>query len=381
MEISRQVAMNIVTEINGIIGEDINIMNPDGIIIASTNARRIGTFHAGAKKVIDENLDELVISYDGEYEGSYSGTNIPIKFKETIAGVIGVTGPGNEVVKYGKIIKKMSEILIAEQYYSQQQEIDQRIRDRFLTDWIAGGTMSHLHEPMVERGNILGIDITKKRRIMILSVASLNEQGLKDIASIDEAEAFLMRLLDKDCSIEVLQSGRYIIAALLDRDDVHMRNFAEFAKTEAEKSYPVKLAIGIDSGSEGSHLISHSCQKALKSIRTCLRSRTTEIRFYSSINMEIFISELTPATKREYIRSIFKGLGEEETGEWISLLEVFYDAEGSLTETANKLFIHKNTLQYKLRKLDSITGYDPRSLKFSSLYYNAIHFYQDLLMN
>ena len=380
MEISKQVAMNIVTEINGIIGEDINIMNPDGIIIASTNARRIGTFHAGAKKVIDENLDELIIAYDGEYEGSYSGTNIPIKFKETIAGVIGVTGPGNEVVKYGKIIKKMSEILIAEQYYSQQQEIDQRIRDRFLTDWIAGGTMSHLHEPMVERGNILGIDITKKRRIMILSVATKSEQGLEDIASIDKAEEYLMRHLDKDPSIEVLKSGRYIIAALLDRDDLHMHNFAGFAKTEVERNYPVKLAIGIDSGSEGSHLVSQSYQKALKSLRTCLRSRTTEIRFYSSINMEIFISELTPLTKREYIRSIFKGLGEVEIGEWISLLEVFYDAEGSLTETANKLFIHKNTLQYKLRKLGSITGYDPRSLKFSSLYYNAIHFYRDLLM-
>jgi len=381
MEILKNIAMNIVKEINGIIGEDINIMNSDGIIIASTNSRRIGTFHAGAKKVVDENLDELVIRYDGEYEGSYCGTNIPIKFKDIIAGVIGVTGPGNEVMKYGKIIKKMSEILIAEQYYSQQQEIEQRIRDRFLTDWIVGGTMNHLHESMVERGNVLEIDITKKRRVMILSVASQNEQGLEDVASIDEAEAFLMSLLENDESIEVLKSGRYIITVLLDRDDVHMLNFAEFVKTEVEKNYLLKLAIGIDSSSEGSQQINYSYQKALKSLRTCLRSRTTEIRFYSSINMEIFISELTPAIKKEYIRSIFKGLNERETGEWISLLEVFYDAEGSLTDTANKLFIHKNTLQYKLRKLGSITGYDPRSLKFSSLYYNAIHFYRDLHIN
>jgi len=57
---------------------------------------------------------------------------------------------------------------------------------------------------------------------------------------------------------------------------------------------------------------------------------------------------------------------------------VFYREEGSITLTAQKLFIHKNTLQYKLKKLKEKTGYDPRSIRYSSLYYNAMYFYRDV---
>ncbi|NLC65333.1 MAG: hypothetical protein GX752_00165 [Clostridium sp.] len=106
MNLSRQYAQNIVREINSIIGENINIMDGKGIIIASSDKNRIDTFHGGAKKIIDENLKQLLVHYDGEYEGAFTGTNIPIEFNNNIVGVIGVTGPDEEVLKYGKIIKK-----------------------------------------------------------------------------------------------------------------------------------------------------------------------------------------------------------------------------------------------------------------------------------
>ena len=60
------------------------------------------------------------------------------------------------------------------------------------------------------------------------------------------------------------------------------------------------------------------------------------------------------------------------------MLELYYECEGSVSEASKRLFIHKNTLQYRLRRLADTTGYDPRSIKFSSLYYNAIHFYRDI---
>ena len=88
--------------------------------------------------------------------------------------------------------------------------------------------------------------------------------------------------------------------------------------------------------------------------------------------------KLSDKTKEEYIRSIFRGYSPEEIDTWMNILDSLYKNEGSITQTAEKLFIHKNTLQYRLNKLADQTGYDPRSIRFSSLYYNAIHFYADV---
>ena len=50
MELSRHNALQIVREINSVLPQKINLMNKHGIIIASTDDSRIGTYHGGAAK-------------------------------------------------------------------------------------------------------------------------------------------------------------------------------------------------------------------------------------------------------------------------------------------------------------------------------------------
>lgn len=54
MELRVQQARAIVHEINTVLPQKINLMNKDGIIIASTDPERIHTFHGGAARVIRE---------------------------------------------------------------------------------------------------------------------------------------------------------------------------------------------------------------------------------------------------------------------------------------------------------------------------------------
>lgn len=112
MNISKRNANYIVQEISKIIGEKLNIMNGDGVIIASSDISRIGSFHAAAKELIDQKLQKMVVKSDSEYEGVRPGLNLAINFQEEIVGVSGVTGLYEEVLKYGHIIKKMTEILL-----------------------------------------------------------------------------------------------------------------------------------------------------------------------------------------------------------------------------------------------------------------------------
>ena len=116
MTLSSKTAQVIVEEISGIIGRRINMMNADGIIIATTDPARLDTFHAAAKKIIDEDLDEIVVYSNTEYPGALQGTNIAVRFQNKPVAVIGVTGPYREVIKYGRMLKKMTEILMLDEY-------------------------------------------------------------------------------------------------------------------------------------------------------------------------------------------------------------------------------------------------------------------------
>ena len=74
----------------------INIMNMDGIIISSSDINRIGTFHTGAKKAIEEK--RIIKIYKNELElfpGSKEGINIPIINENEVLGVVGIYGDPN----------------------------------------------------------------------------------------------------------------------------------------------------------------------------------------------------------------------------------------------------------------------------------------------
>ena len=367
MKFPKNSCMKIVHEISGIIGEQINMMDHEGMIIASTDPARIGTFHAGAKLVVDEKLDSLTVHNNKEYLGAKPGINLPIEFQNDIIGVIGVTGPENKIGKYGQIIKKMTEILLLDISMRKENDIDQRIRARFLNDWIHG-TPKDINRQMVENGRQIGIDITVPRRFMLVSIVPRDETASVALQrTIDAAENSVKKMVSAMTDAIVFKSGSALVCCVSHMDDLHMLNIARAIKENVECNKSLIVAIGIDDAVQSYVFINIAYQHAQKALRTCLRSPTKDVRLYDSINMEIFSGEVPDITKLEYVRRIFRNCSMDEIANWILLLDTYYSCEGSITEAAGKLFIHKNTLQYRLKRLYEKTGYD-----------NAIHFYHDI---
>lgn len=78
------------------------------------------------------------------------------------------------------------------------------------------------------------------------------------------------------------------------------------------------------------------------------------------------------AVLAEVMKYQLKSVGDEELEETAMQ---FFESNLNITETANKLFIHRNTLIYRLNKLETITGYDVR--KFN----DAINYYLNYLVD
>ena len=67
--------------------------------------------------------------------------------------------------------------------------------------------------------------------------------------------------------------------------------------------------------------------------------------------------------KENFKNKILENISEKDFEEFSDILTVYEQENGSVIYTAEKLFMHKNTLQYKLNKIKRLSGYDPRNLK------------------
>ena len=98
---------------------------------------------------------------------------------------------------------------------------------------------------------------------------------------------------------------------------------------------------------------------------------------FSSVNLDFILSQLPELHKKNLTEQIFKECTKEETEEFSSFIRAYMRYDGSLNKLAQHFYIHKNTVQYKIIKINGKTRLDLRKphdlflLYMASLYYNA----------
>ena len=356
MALSTESAQQIVSEISVIVKQNVNMMNVEGYIIASTDSKRIGNFHEGAKKIIDEHLEEFYVTPEMETLTTRTGLNLPITFEGETIGVIGITGAYEQVYNYGQIVKKMTEILVRENYIRAQEQFDKKMERHFLEDWILGTGVKR-NKAFFERGLGLHIDITIPRRVMVLRLENFHHlsgtgEGQKIIEKVELAVSALIR---EDSRNVYLNLTTKQICLVTPRSDEQMKILAQQLIQRIRTEFDICLLVGIDNGEEGSTDMGTAYAKANKASHACL-TPMHPIMLYDQINMEIFMDDIPKGLKTEYLRKIFSGCNV----------------------AADKLFMHKNTLQYKLRRLEECTGYDVRLPSHGPIFYMAILFFHDV---
>ncbi len=381
--LTAKLASEVIREVNVIIKEKINIMNNKGVIIASTDVKRIGEIHDGARRIIKASLRELIIHYDGEYVGAKRGVNYPIRILGEIVGVLGITGVYQEIESNAQIIKRLIELMILNDHNRIKRQLGETVRNRFLEDWLVGDVKNITRE-LVARGIELSIDITVPRRFLACTVYTVKQShtAIEIAADIEKIEDKIIQLNARQDEHNFFLRDRnsLLLLGVSFRKDADIKSYIEKLIDIVEQSEGYKIAIGIDEANGNYLFAKNAYEKAIRANRVCQRTKKWSYRFYNELSMDIFANEVSVTTKKEYINRVFKEFSELEIKESIVLLENYYEEEGSLGKTAERLFLHKNTIQYKLKRIAERTGYDPRSIRHSSLFYNAIFFYRDIML-
>lgn len=83
---------------------------------------------------------------------------------------------------------------------------------------------------------------------------------------------------------------------------------------------------------------------------------------YRNLLLERFLSDVSPETGAEYNSCIFnRKTARLFNDEMVHTIEAFFDNSLNLSETARKLYIHRNTLVYRLEKVQHTIGLDLRN--------------------
>ena len=130
--LENSLAEKLIEQVTKYTSYNVNIMNEQGVIIASRNPERIGKFHEVAWQIVHGTTDIMVTENDNEYPGVLSGINMIIEIEGKREGVVGVTGNPEEIRPIALIIKMAIETLIKYENQKMQAFRRQTRKDRFM---------------------------------------------------------------------------------------------------------------------------------------------------------------------------------------------------------------------------------------------------------
>lgn len=341
MYLRKDTATTIIKEISMILDYDINIMDEKGAILASTDPSRVGMFHEGAFLIIRNQLKELAVYQDEQYQGCRKGINLPIFLKEEIIGVIGITGEVSEVMKYGKVLRKMTEILTRDLFAYHKKNQEEQARLFFANEWINKEPFEFLPS-FREELHRYGLSPKTQYTVAIVTPPSV----------LEEADS----LHHQNCLW--VQTGEYGLIIHSGEDFSTSETFIRQAAKESGVTQYLCTVGGMQQDYTG---VGRSFRQAQKLMH--IKSEQSGIFRYEDAAIELIFNDVPLEYKELLNRQIFAGLSRREQIEFADFIEVYIRNNGSVNAIAEELFVHKNTVQYKILKILKKTGKDPRIIE------------------
>lgn len=339
---------------------NVNIMDENGIIIASRDAWRVGTFHEVAYLLAKGEAGEMMeIGGSSGYQGVLNGVNMLVEQDGKPAGVIGITGDPGEVRPVALVIKMAIETML--RYESRRVEMlrRQNKKERF-AELLTGRVPSDEAE-LTELAESLGYHETFLRIPILLKTNSAASQKiLLDLIKGSEghsgedisfalSEEYVLVFKTLSGTKEGLYSEyKYLIGEYLSGP---LRFFRK-------EGIPLSCYVG-------------SMQSAFAQYPagyTHCRWMETHLRlqdggsawFYEHVGE--YLSQLVPGKELE---QIFSGgaaeFDEKFCEEYLEIAGALIACNYNIVDAAKRLYLHKNTFIYRYNKIRERLAINPQA--------------------
>lgn len=339
--LTEQLAQSIVERTAMAIPHNVNVMNGEGVIIASRDKQRVGQLHQGALKAI--NLNELFEVHQITITDR-PGVNVPIKYQGDIVGVIGISGEPDTVRSLGHVLKLVAELIIEQQYAINKDLRESFELENFLQEWCSTARERYT-EDFRRRAEARGISLEAQWMAVMAEVSHVNSPQLEAFVPYIRKGEYICQY---NGNILMLFHNLHDLEARLERIITHIGSIT---------------LVGVG---EKTSDVANSVKKAQKAILIAKKIGMPRrlIHFYECVVFDMAFSY----PERDILKQVVASLEQKfANDELIQTLTSFFKHNGDVKHITEELHVHRNTLSYRLRKIEECTGKSIRN--YEDLFY------------
>lgn len=369
--LTHSLAQQIAAENAAVTGLGILITDRDGMVIGSSDPRRVGTFHEASVEVIER---QLPASHDARQaaalQGVKPGLTLPIVVDGVAVGTVGITGAPGRVRGFGPLVRRHTEILLQHGEALRSQLLRERGVDELVR------AIANFDADMVEpdilrsRARELGFTLDLPRTAILFAAVSTPRSTRHD-PSVLRGELLRLirgRFADPEDIVVATPPGRFTV---LHRRSLHAGAGGETTVHDqcvevveaCAQQYQVVLKAAIGGSGTTPGAVRQAIEDAAEAL--LLGGRLTPTGTVYSIATLRTHQLLTHTGQRARQRLVDDQVGAlRANSDWPVLRDTIVawcESGFNLVDAADTLHIHRNTLLYRLSKIDQRLGLDRKN--------------------
>lgn len=366
-----QVAQDIAVTVSDIIGHGVLVTDDRGIIIGCDDASRIGVCHIPSLEVMKSRKPLVTTEAEAsKMSGVKPGFTLPILLAEEVVGSIAIAGDPDEVKKFGLLVQKQAEIMLRQQALMQQN----MLRERALSDLaqsLASFNPAYGNETLILlQGEELGYDLKLCRIAMLVELESyVGEQvGSTMRRVLDCLKETFHHPKNVFCPLNSFSACAFLVNDRKLDDDKFERYVFELCRScmSLLSKEGIAVSIGIGQPAKDIDELAESYRRAREALTLGKKIRQKGERCFSAsdIIMECALASIPLKKQKDFVEQILGKLtAHPDSDQLIETFCAWCNHSFRTNEAAKSLSLHRNTLLYRLKKLESITGLSPWNFK------------------
>lgn len=336
--ISNQILQNTIDGLKTITRIELSVMDGEGKILATTEDGKLDEYNLAVPDFVNSQAESQLVQ-GLQFFKVYDDHNVEY--------VISARGEAEDVYKIGKIASfQIQNLLVA---YKERFDKDNFVKNLLLDNLLLVDIYNrakklHIETDVKRVAFIIETKVEKDTNALEVVRGIFPSKTKEFITAVDEKNIILIKeLRDNDTQEDISKMAKSILDTL---------------NSEAMSSIFVAMGTVVGDIKD----VSRSYKEAKMALEVGKIFYTeSHVMAYSSLGIGRLIYQLPMPLCKMFIQEIFQGKSPDDfDDETLTTINKFFENSLNVSETSRQLYIHRNTLVYRLDKLQKNTGLDLR---------------------